>query len=139
MTDPNVYPITAAFEKFCEEEMNEFFSQRSEQLNPNRFERRQALAAYANMMGNTLGEYEHGTAEADDLLPDEVKVCLAQKFPMDRETITHGLNAQCPEVQSGKWKSCQGHPTTTVNDLALKTIKNIYEDLFLVIVGSQQR
>lgn len=27
----------------------------------------------------------------------------------DAEILTHGSNADCPEVQSGAWKRCLGH------------------------------
>lgn len=50
MTDPKVYPITAEFEEFTKDLP----------LGPNG-------KAVAKLMATTLGEYEHGTAEPEDV------------------------------------------------------------------------
>lgn len=59
MTDPKVYPLTAAFEKFLED--------RLKAQKPGV----RLISNIAEILKQTLGEYEHGTADAIDLMPPE--------------------------------------------------------------------
>jgi hypothetical protein len=91
MTNPEVYPLTAELEVFL-----------NDRLQQNNLRGLDYMAAekLVHTLTHTFGEYEHGTAEAINCMPDE----FIERFKDDTELGTL---------------------------VALKTLKAVYEDIFL--------
>lgn len=73
MADPNVYPVAAAFQKFLEASFAEVGRKLSTE---------EPLYKVADMMYQNVLEYEHGTAEAEDVFDfpelEETKIGLGE-------------------------------------------------------------
>lgn len=104
-TNPDVYPITAKFEKFLEEELAK--------IGPDHPNAAVAFTA-GEKMKEVLGEYEHGTADVEDLFPENVVKSLTF-LGFGKEDIEREVRNACLEI-----------------------VRSIYEDLFLSLVNQTE-
>lgn len=113
-SNPSVYPITAGFEQqllqmqlMCEHEGEIWWDLplSPDQKVPTNFNKMQDVA---QVMLETLGEYEHGTADAEELLAGGIRVRLQD--PDDPE-YAENLRRR----------------------VALITLRNVYTDLLLTM------
>lgn len=105
-SNPSVYPITAGFEEQLK--LMGIDIEIDEAMGPGATHERIALITAASVMHETLGEYEHGTAEPEELLAGGIRVRL-----QDPEDPEYAENLR--------------------RRVALITLRNVYIDLLLTM------
>lgn len=112
-SDPKVYPITAGFEEQLK--LIGIDIEIDEAVGPGATHEKIALITAASVMHETLGEYEHGTAEPEELISDEIRSLWndQKKLASDEDELFNIESAQRRQ--------------------AAMTIRNVYIDLLLTM------
>lgn len=117
MTNPEVYPITADFEAKVKEE----YEKALKPFTPMMAAKIERMKKMTDFMAETLGEYEHGTADVEECMDEELRTFVAANFNVG-------------DTVSDKMENC----FQFLRKVSLKTMSNMYFDLFLGMLSTAE-